>query len=228
MYKRIDLLVDLVDEDKVVCDVGTDHGITALKIYENKNPKKLIATDISENSLKKLRDKLENLSYDIITLVTDGIKDLATYHPEIIIISGMGGYLISKIIQEGIEVAKKADKLILQPNNSLSHLRKYLLKSGFEIVDDRISFEDDIYYDIIIAKFTGESVESYEKDYYYEYGYHLIKDKNPILKEKLIKEKENLLEIKSKIEDIQTQSSIKRLEQIDYDISNIDEVLECL
>lgn len=228
MYKRIDLIVDLVDDNKVVCDIGTDHGITALKIYENKHPKKMIATDISENSLNKLRNKLKDLSYDIVTLVTDGIRDLIVYEPNIIIISGMGGYLISKIIDQGFKVAKKADKLILQANNSLSHLRKFLERKGFEIIDDKMVYEDDIYYTLIVAKFKGVEISPYDKDYYYEYGYYLVRDKNPLLKEKLNRDRLNLLRIRNNIKDINTESSDYRMIEIDKEIKIIDEVLRCL
>ena len=119
---RINKIVEFIDENKIVADIGSDHGITAIKIYEEKNPKKVIATDISKDSLQKLVDKLEYSGYDIETIVTDGIKNLPK-NIEQIIISGMGGYLISKIIENGIDLAKSADKLILQANNSLEHLR---------------------------------------------------------------------------------------------------------
>lgn len=228
MNKRLDLIVSFVDEKKIVCDVGTDHGITALKIYEEKNPKKVIATDISENSLKKLRDKLEVLSYDIKTIVTDGIEDLDIYNPDIIIISGMGGYLISQIIERGMDVAKKSDKLILQANNSLSYLRRFLLDNSFVITDEKIAYEDDIYYDIIVCSYNLHAKRSYDKSYFYEYGKHNIEKKDPLLKEKLDKEKHNLLTIKKQIDNINTSSSKKRMDEIKDKLSVIDEVLGCL
>lgn len=228
MKKRIDLIVDLVDEGKVTCDIGTDHGITAIKICQLKNPKKMIATDISEESLKKLRSKQESRDYKIISLVTDGIKELSPYEPEIIIISGMGGFLISKIIKEGLDVAKKAQKLILQANNSLDQLRRFLLMNSFDIVDEKICLEDDIFYDIIVATYVEGLSKSYDKDYYYEYGYHLIKNKEELLKEKLLKNRANLENIKDQIKDIDSDSSRTRIHEIDKELKEIQEVLTCL
>lgn len=228
MSNRLDTLVSFVDQNKVVCDVGTDHGITAIKIYEEKNPKKVIATDISENSLKKLKDKLVDLDYDITCLVTDGIYDLEDYALEEIIISGMGGYLISQIIEKGDKVARKAHKLILQANNSLSHLRHFLLENSYEILDEKIALDDGIYYDVIVAKSSDQAQESYEKDYFYTYGKLIIEKKNPLLREKLEKEKETLTSIKKNIEAINTDSSKKRIEEINLEIETINEVLACL
>ena len=116
---RLEKIVELVDENKKIADIGSDHGITAIKIYEEKNPKKVIATDISKNSIQKLVDKLHYNKYNIETMVADGIKELPE-DVEQIIISGMGGILISNIIEEGIDIAKNAEKLIIQANNSLA------------------------------------------------------------------------------------------------------------
>lgn len=95
MSNRLDTIVGFVEENKSVADIGTDHGITAIKIYEEKNPSKIIGTDISKNSLQKLEDKILENGYKIETMVTDGIKDLKDFSPQVIIISGMGGHLVT-------------------------------------------------------------------------------------------------------------------------------------
>ncbi|MGY3775691.1 tRNA (adenine(22)-N(1))-methyltransferase [Helcococcus sueciensis] len=175
---RIDKIVEFVDENKIVADIGSDHGITAIKIYEEKKPKKVIATDISKESLQKLVDKLQHSRYDIETIVTDGIRDLPKNIDEIII-SGMGGYLISKIIKNGIDVAKLADKLILQANNSLDHLRKFLHSEGFEIIDEANVYEENYIYTIIVTKYTNQ-VNKYDNNDYYIYGKKNIENKDEL------------------------------------------------
>nr|WP_276938686.1 class I SAM-dependent methyltransferase [Helcococcus sueciensis] len=175
---RIDKIVEFVDENKIVADIGSDHGITAIKIYEEKKPKKVIATDISKESLQKLVDKLQHSRYDIETIVTDGIRDLPKNIDEIII-SGMGGYLISKIIKNGIDVAKSADKLILQANNSLDHLRKFLHSEGFEIIDEANVYEENYIYTIIVTKYINQ-VNKYDNNDYYIYGKKNIENKDEL------------------------------------------------
>lgn len=228
MSKRLDALVDMVSPGKIVCDIGTDHGITAIKIYEEKEAKLVVATDISENSLQKLRDKLKGLDYNIITLVTDGIYELDSYNPQEIIISGMGGFLISQIIAKGIKVARKADKLILQANNSLDKLRRFLLENSFEIIDEKIVFDEGIYYDIIVASYKDGLVETYDKDYFYEYGKLIIEKKDPLLRDKLAHIKIGLESIRNNIKDINTESSLARIAEIDKELKIIEEVEACL
>ncbi len=228
MDQRLDALVNFVGENKIVCDVGTDHGWTAIKILEEKKPKKVIASDISPNSLKKLEDKVLTKGYDIELVVTDGIKDLEKYKPQEIIISGMGGFLISKIIERGMNLAKNTEKLILQANNSLYHLRTYLMDRSFEIIDEKIVYDGGIYYDIIVCSYRKEKPLPYENDYSYEYGDINIKRKDPLLKDKLTKMRTEKLAIIENLRDLKTESAKKSLEEKEKELIDIEEVLKCL
>lgn len=218
--KRLEILVSYIDENKIVADIGADHGITSIKVYEEKNPKKVIATDISANSLQKLRDKLQNNNYNIETIVTDGIYAL-NQEVNQIIISGMGGFLIAEILEKGIEVAKKAEKLVLQPNNSQTHLRKWLHDNNFEIIDENICKEEGYFYNIIIAEFKeNEEVEKYSKEAFYKYGKDNVLNKDIITKEIIEIEIQDLKDVYDRIEKIDTEKTNRRkaeiLEEIKY------------
>lgn len=228
MDQRLDALVSFVGENKIVCDVGTDHGWTAIKILEEKNPRKVIASDISPNSLKKLEDKVLTKGYDIELVVTDGIKDLEKYGPQEIIISGMGGFLISKIIERGIDLAKKTEKLILQANNSLHHLRTYLMDRSFEIVDEKIVYDGGIYYDIIVCSYREDRPLPYKNDYSYEYGDLNIKRKDPLLRDKLDKMKVEKIALIEELKDLDTESAKRSLKEKEKELIDIEEVLKCL
>lgn len=221
---RIETLVSYIDENKVVADIGSDHGITAIKIYEEKNPKRVIATDISKNSLQKLVDKLEYLKYGIETIVTDGIQDLPEDVEEIII-SGMGGYLIQQILEEGINIAKKAQKLILQGNNSLEHLRRWLIENNFEILDETLLEDEGFRYTVIVAKFSKKYIKEYNNDFYYVYGKKHIDEKNPLLIQIIKDEIGHLSNIVSKISGLDTDDAMDRLEELEKEIKRREGLL---
>ena len=48
---RLKKICDLVDENSIVADIGTDHGIIPIELSKNNISKKIIASDISKNSL---------------------------------------------------------------------------------------------------------------------------------------------------------------------------------
>lgn len=176
--KRLDKIVSFVDENKIVADIGSDHGITAIKVYEEKAPKHVIATDISKPSLQKLVDKLKVNNYEIETIVTDGLKNLPS-DIEQIIISGMGGHLITDIIEGNMELSRSSEKLILSPNNSKNYFRRWLHENSFEIITDEKVEDEEIIYDVIVAT-NSENIKPYDDDIHYEYGRSNIESKDEL------------------------------------------------
>ena len=141
---RLNEIFNLVDKNSIVADIGTDHGIIPIMLSKFNLAKKIIATDISENSLNKLKEKLkqnDNIN-NIETRVSDGLNSLFEYEIDTIIISGMGGILIKDILNTNLDIAKTAETLILSPNNSLDVVRKFLVNNNFKIIDEKDVFEN--------------------------------------------------------------------------------------
>lgn len=174
--KRLDKIVSFVGENKIVADIGSDHGITAIKIYEEKNPKKVIATDISAPSLQKLKDKLKHSGYEIETIVTDGLKNLPMDIEEAVI-SGMGANLIVNILRGNLDLSRSLEKIITSPNNSLEYYRRWLMDNGFTIINDEKIEDECVLYDVVVIKYTGENT-SYNSEYEYMYGKDNLANKN--------------------------------------------------
>ena len=102
MSSRLEKIVEFVDNNSIVADIGTDHGLVPIYLSKNKIAKRIIGIDVSEKSLLKLKLKIENnMKYqNIYPIVSDGLKALKPFEVDTIIISGMGGLLISKILSE--------------------------------------------------------------------------------------------------------------------------------
>ena len=62
---RLKEICDLVDYNSIVADIGTDHGIIPIELSKKSISKKIIATDISKNSLEKLEQK------DLVSILTE-------------------------------------------------------------------------------------------------------------------------------------------------------------
>jgi len=62
---RLKIICDLVDYNSIVADIGTDHGIIPIELSKKSISKKIIATDISKNSLEKLEQK------DLVSILTE-------------------------------------------------------------------------------------------------------------------------------------------------------------
>lgn len=166
LSNRLKKIAELVDFGASVIDVGTDHGYVPNFLCENKISRDIIATDISKNSLEKsieLTRELGNEKY-IRNILANGIVN---ENRDNIIIAGLGGIQIAEIILNSIEISEVSKKLILQPMQKANILRRELNNMGFAIIDEEIIFEDDRYFEIILARYSGKKKISEEIDFYF-------------------------------------------------------------
>lgn len=181
---RLLKIASLVDEGKKVADIGTDHGYIPVYLLKNKKIDFAILADVNkgplENAKKEVRhNKLED---KVDLRLGSGIEVLNENEVDQIIIAGMGGILISELLEAKKIVAQNAQKLILQPMQAQSELRKYLYENGYEVINELLVKEDFRIYEIIEAKYTGKQTEVRDK-IYYEVPNKLIENKDELLVE---------------------------------------------
>ena len=222
--RRLEEIINLVEDNSIVADIGTDHGIVPYELIKSNKAKKVIASDISEKSLDKLREKLDYLDEPekIILNVSDGLDNLNEYQVDTIIISGMGGNLIVDILNKNIDVAKRANCLILGANNSLSVLRKFLHDNSFEIIEEVDLFENAKYYQIIKVK-VGKQL--FLNEYEYEFGKFLIDNKSENLKQYIKQQIENKKTILSNISEKDSDNVKNAIDNINVEIKELEKVL---
>lgn len=139
---------------KRMADIGTDHGLVPIFLIENKIVDYAIAADISKPSLQKAIDLAKEKNIELDARLGNGLEVLNPEDGiETVVIAGMGGVLIGEILSAS-EISKNV-RLILQPMQGSKELRKYLFENGYEIVDEDVVFEDDRYFEIIVAEYDG-------------------------------------------------------------------------
>ena len=184
LTNRLLRIASLVSKNKRLADIGTDHGyIPVYLLNENKIDFAILA-DINKGPLENARKEVRrNKLEDKVDLrLGSGIEVLKKDEVDEIIIAGMGGILISDLLEANKEVAHSVDKLILQPMQAQEELREYLLNNGYEILDECLEKEDFRIYEIIVAKYTGKNTVV-EDNIYYEVGKKLIENNDELLGE---------------------------------------------
>ena len=220
---RLLKIASLVTEGKRVADIGTDHGyIPVYLLNQGKVPYAILA-DVNKGPLENARGEVRhNKLLDKVDLrLGSGIEVLEKGEVDEVIIAGMGGILISELLEAKLEVAHSVDKLILQPMQAQNELRKYLLNNGFEILDEVLVKEDFRIYEIIIAKYTGKNTVVSD-DIYYEVGTKLIENKDPLLNEFIDKKIYMYNSIIKKIEGKSSEGIEKKIKESKDSIEKLE------
>ena len=151
--KRLQAIADHIEKTASVTDVGTDHGLLPVYLAQNKLAHRIIATDISENSLKSaLRTAAKYEMNGLITFETGaGLENIDETRADVIVTAGMGGETIIGVLEQAPWTKKPGIKLILQPQTKIGELCGWLYENEYTINDAELVSEKGKLYIIIIA-----------------------------------------------------------------------------
>ena len=105
MSKRIEKLVELFPGARSVADIGCDHGYTSILLAKAGKAEKIIACDIGQAPLESAKKNIlrEGLTDRIECRLGDGLEPIKSFEAESVLISGMGGPLMTEILENRIE-----------------------------------------------------------------------------------------------------------------------------
>ena len=225
LSKRLKAVAELVTPGQKIADIGTDHAYIPIWLVEEKRAVSAIAMDINQGPLAKAKENIElhGLSSYIETRLSDGMKKLCPNEADSVIIAGMGGGLVMKILEDVKEKPLGIREWILQPQSELRRVREYLLASGYQVIAEDMVLDEGKFYPMMKV-IRGEK-ESYREEELC-YGKLLLRQKHPVLELFLKKE----LTIKTGIYDSLSEDSKegirKRKEELKKVIGLIQEALK--
>lgn len=142
-----------------VADVGTDHAFLPIYLIESGKATRALATDIRQAPLSRAEKNIaaRGLADRIETVLTGGLDGLEKYPLDCIVIAGMGGLNIIEILSASDFVRERKTRLVLQPMQNVTELRRYLADAGFCVEKELITVEDDKVYQMMSAVYDGEA-----------------------------------------------------------------------
>ncbi len=181
LSKRMQAVANLTSAGCTVCDVGCDHAYLPIYLVQTKKFKRAIAMDVGTGPLAIAEANIleQGLSHQIETRLSDGLEKLEYLEANCLIIAGMGGALIIRILQTRLDVAKIIPEIILQPQSEIDEVRRFLYAQGFHIFAEDMVCEEEKYYPMMRVSFVGNEEHLTEAEVLY--GPHLIATKHPVL-----------------------------------------------
>ena len=185
--KRLELVASFVPQGAILLDVGSDHAYLPIELVEKGQIKGAIAGEVVEGPYQSAVKNVEahGLKEKIQVRLANGLAAFEEADQvSVITIAGMGGRLIARILEEGLDKLANVERLILQPNNREDDLRIWLQDNGFQIVAESILEEAGKFYEILVVeagqmKLSGSDVR---------FGPFLSKEVSPVFVQKWQKE----------------------------------------
>jgi len=223
---RLTTVAEFVTKGSRVADIGCDHAHTSIYLVEKGIAVSSIAMDVNKGPLERAKENISRCGYEerITTRLSDGTKELRPGEADTLLISGMGGLLMNKILTDSIEVVKAAKELVLQPQSEIAFVRKQIHELGFYIEKETMLIEDEKYYVAIKANNIGRS-SYYEKEIFYRYGKVLLEEKSPVLEQFLRNGKASYEKIVADISGSESEKTKERCKELREELTFIEEAL---
>lgn len=150
LSQRLKAVAKMVPENARIADIGSDHAYLPVNLMLNQKITYAVAGEVAVGPKKNADSEVDKqgLQAKIKVRLADGLAAIQDEDKiDTVVIAGMGGILISKILASGGEF----DTLILQPNTDEQAVREWLEKNNYKIIAEDIIAEDNHTYELIKA-----------------------------------------------------------------------------
>lgn len=224
LSKRLLAAAEMVTKGNIVADIGCDHAYTSIYLCQAEIAPRVIAMDVNKGPLEGAKVHVEEaqLTEKIELRLSDGLQRLAPGEADTVLLCGMGGLLMIKILSDYPLATGSLKELILQPQSEIGEVRHFLHRQGYRITKEHMLKEDGKFYVMMRAEPCKEP-HTYETECDYYYGKLLLEEKNEVLQEFLVRELRLRKNVLAALEGQTTENARTRRESLSREFSLIEE-----
>lgn len=215
---RLQAVADAIPPGRIVADIGSDHGHLLIALAQAGLLKRGIAGEVNEGPWQNADRNVRaaGLQHQIQVRKGNGFDVLKAGEAEVVVIAGMGGHLITSILDRGLAKVRRLERLVLQPNNGTEQVRRWLYHHGWELDGETLVREAGILYEVVTAS-MGDPDQPYRDmpmamEGAFAVGPLLWKERHPLLRSKLAADLEGLDRILKGLEAGRSIEARQRLE----------------
>lgn len=151
---RLSLCAELARPQKKLCDVGTDHAYLPIWLLKSGQIPSALAVDVNEGPLLTAEQNARryHVEENITLRLSDGLHNVKADEADDIVIAGMGGELIARMVAETPWLCDESKRLILQPMSGATELRLCLREHNFAILEEHAVEDSGRVYTVMAAE----------------------------------------------------------------------------
>ena len=189
--KRLETIIDRMPDSGCLADIGCDHAYVAIEAVRRGRAARALACDVRKGPLQQAAEHIlcAGLAGKIETRLSDGLEKVAPGEADTVVVAGMGGPLMERILQGRLE---DFAYFVLSPQSEIPHFRRFLLAEGMQIDEETMLIDEGKYYVILNVSQRADAASSdsmYVTEEDFLYGGCLLRRLDPVLKSFLEKEK---------------------------------------
>ncbi len=220
---RLKEVASFVPQGARLADIGSDHAFLPVFLVTDKRIDFAVAGEVVKGpyEIAKAHVAAQALQNQIQVRLANGLAAFSKKDEiDTIVIAGMGGVLITQILEAGLEKINAQMRVILQANNHEDTLREWLSRHGFEIISEKIVEDADKIYEMMVAKKTDQKQELSVDEI--KFGPCLKKEKSAIFIKKWQKEYQTRQYILSQL----PNPTMPKYQAVKEEVQQIKEILK--
>lgn len=189
LSNRLQAIASFLPTGAYFADIGTDHAFLPCFVCLNDPDAKAIAGEVSSGPYEAAEKNVKRFSLidKIDVRLGNGLEVIRKSPVRQIVIAGMGGTLITNILETGKHNLTLVERIIVQPNIGESNVRNWFMKNDYMITEEIIISENEHLYEIIVAD-KNKKLDLTEKELLF--GPIILKNKNDLFYKKWKKQNE--------------------------------------
>ncbi|WP_413308720.1 tRNA (adenine(22)-N(1))-methyltransferase TrmK [Bacillus sp. 1P10SD] len=227
---RLETVAKYVPAGARIADIGSDHAYLPCYLAKNTGISFAVAGEVAAGPyhLAERNVHSEGLSSTISVRMGNGLEVIQPGEVDYITIAGMGGSLITSILENGKEKLESVKRLILQPNISAISIRRWFMENNWELVAEEIMEEDGKIYEVLVGE-KGDPSKPYQDQFESGLllGPFLSRKQEPAFQKKWTMEIKNWKRIVEQLEDAgETAETLEKKQELLNKIKLVKEVLK--
>lgn len=158
---RLRLCASMVRGGKKLADIGTDHAYLPIWLVRQGIVPSAVAADVNPGPLGKaaLNVRRYHVENEVSVRLSDGLDAVSPQEADDIVLAGMGGELIARLIAGTPWLESGEKRLILQPMTSAKELRLFLADAGYSVVREEAVLSGRHVYAAMLAVYGPKQTE---------------------------------------------------------------------
>ncbi|MDQ0416278.1 tRNA (adenine22-N1)-methyltransferase [Croceifilum oryzae] len=216
-----------------VADIGGDHGWLLLAVAQKGLLGQGIIGEVNRGPFENAAGRIQayGLGQQIDVRLGDGLSVLRDGEVDQVVIAGMGGALITSILDAGKSKLTSVKRLVLQPNIGGHRVRQWLVANQWKLVHEEIIYDAEIYYEMIVAERGSEDIYGnppIPRLILERIGPLLWQNRDPLLLAKMQEELTQMKKVYGQLSKGQSKQATLRREELEKEMEIWEQVMNWL